>query len=32
LALVVGLVIVNLRQPGIGMNVDPATIDAKSIQ
>jgi aerobic C4-dicarboxylate transport protein len=32
LALVVGLVIVNLRQPGTGMNVDPATIDAKSIQ
>ena len=32
LALVVGLVIANLWQPGAGMNVDPATIDAKSIQ
>src|SRR6266851_8448404 len=32
LALVVGLVVANLWQPGAGMNVDPATIDAKSIQ
>ena len=32
LALVVGLIIANLWQPGAGMNVDPATIDAKSIQ
>src|SRR6266404_4064152 len=32
LALVVGLVVANLWQPGAGMNVDPATIDAKAIQ
>jgi aerobic C4-dicarboxylate transport protein len=32
LALAVGLVIANLWQPGSGMNVDPAAIDAKSIQ
>jgi aerobic C4-dicarboxylate transport protein len=32
LALVVGLVIVNLWQPGAGMNVDPAALDTRSIQ
>ena len=32
LALVVGLIVANLWQPGAGMNVDPTTIDAKSIQ
>jgi aerobic C4-dicarboxylate transport protein len=32
LALVVGLVVANLWQPGAGMNVDASTIDAKSIQ
>src|SRR6266567_8878821 len=32
LALVVGLIVANLWQPGVGMNVEPATIDAKSIQ
>jgi aerobic C4-dicarboxylate transport protein len=32
LALIVGLVIGNLWQPGAGMNVDPSTLDAKSIQ
>jgi aerobic C4-dicarboxylate transport protein len=31
LALVVGLVIVNLLHPGVGMNVDAATLDTKSI-
>jgi aerobic C4-dicarboxylate transport protein len=31
IALVVGLVVVNLWQPGAGMNVDPASIDTKSI-
>src|SRR6187397_1969259 len=30
LALIVGLVMVNLVQPGAGMNVDPATLDTKS--
>lgn len=31
LALIVGLVIVNLAQPGAGMNIDPASLDTKSI-
>jgi aerobic C4-dicarboxylate transport protein len=31
IALVVGLVIVNLVQPGVGMNVDAKTIDTKNI-
>ena len=30
-ALVVGLVIINLVQPGVGMNVDAAALDTKSI-
>jgi aerobic C4-dicarboxylate transport protein len=30
-ALVIGLVLVNLMQPGAGMNVDPATLDTKGI-
>jgi aerobic C4-dicarboxylate transport protein len=32
LALIVGLLIVNLLQPGVGMNVDARAIDTKSIQ
>jgi aerobic C4-dicarboxylate transport protein len=32
LALVVSLVIVNLWQPGVGMNIDPSAIDTKPIQ
>ena len=31
LSLIVGMVIVNVLQPGSGMHVDPATIDTKSI-
>jgi aerobic C4-dicarboxylate transport protein len=31
LALVVGLVVVNVLQPGAGMNVNPATLDTKGI-
>ena len=31
IALIVGLVIVNLVQPGAGMNIDASTIDTKSI-
>jgi len=31
IALVVGLIIVNMVQPGAGMNVDPATLDTKGI-
>jgi aerobic C4-dicarboxylate transport protein len=32
LALVVALVIVNVWQPGVGMNIDPSAIDTKPIQ
>ena len=32
LALLVGLVVVNVLQPGVGMNVDAKTLDTKSIQ
>jgi len=32
LALIVGLVVSNTLQPGVGMNVDPTTIDTKAIQ
>ncbi|MBN2971839.1 dicarboxylate/amino acid:cation symporter [Roseomonas aeriglobus] len=31
LALIVGLVVANVVQPGAGMNVDPATLDSKAI-
>ena len=31
LALIIGLVIVNVVQPGVGMNVDASTLDTKSI-
>lgn len=31
IALLIGLVIVNVVQPGVGMNVDPGTLDAKSV-
>jgi len=32
LALIVGLIVVNVLQPGSGMNIDPRSIDTKSIQ
>jgi aerobic C4-dicarboxylate transport protein len=32
LALIVGLIVANVLQPGVGMNVDAKTIDTKSIQ
>src|SRR5437588_2370298 len=31
LALLVGLVIINVLQPGAGMNIDPASLDTKSV-
>ena len=31
LALIVGLVMINVLQPGAGMNVDPTTLDTKSV-
>jgi aerobic C4-dicarboxylate transport protein len=30
-ALVIGLVIINLLKPGVGINADPATLDAKAV-
>ncbi|WP_455818683.1 dicarboxylate/amino acid:cation symporter [Pseudomonas cerasi] len=30
-ALIIGLVVVNVLQPGVGMNVDPSTLDAKAV-
>ncbi|MEN3752854.1 dicarboxylate/amino acid:cation symporter [Mangrovibacter sp. SLW1] len=30
-ALIIGLVVVNILQPGAGMNVDPATLDASAV-
>jgi len=32
LALVIGLAVVNLVQPGVGMNVDPSTLDRSQIE
>ncbi|WP_066271880.1 dicarboxylate/amino acid:cation symporter [Hydrogenophaga palleronii] len=31
LALIIGLIIVNVVKPGVGMHIDPATLDTKSI-
>jgi aerobic C4-dicarboxylate transport protein len=31
LALIIGLIIVNVVKPGVGMNVDPATLDASAV-
>jgi len=31
MALIIGLVVVNVLQPGAGMNIDPATLDTKSL-
>jgi aerobic C4-dicarboxylate transport protein len=31
LALAIGLVVVNVLQPGVGMNIDPGTLDTKSL-
>jgi len=32
LALVIGLVVVNVFKPGVGMNVDPLSLDSKSVE
>jgi aerobic C4-dicarboxylate transport protein len=32
LALVIGLLVVNLVQPGVGMHVDPSTLDGKAVE
>ena len=31
ISLIIGLIIVNLVRPGVGMNIDPATLDTKAI-
>ena len=31
LALIIGLVVINILKPGSGMNIDPSTLDAKSV-
>ncbi len=32
LALVIGLIVINILKPGVGMNVDPSTLDVKSAE
>lgn len=32
LALIIGLIVINILKPGAGMNVDPATLDTKSVE
>ena len=32
LALIIGLVVINVLKPGAGMNIDPATLDTKSVE
>ncbi len=32
LALVIGLIVANVVQPGAGLNIDPATLDTKAVQ
>jgi aerobic C4-dicarboxylate transport protein len=32
LALIIGLIVINVIKPGVGMNVDPASLDAKSVE
>ncbi len=32
LALIIGLVVINILKPGEGMNIDPATLDTKSVE
>src|SRR5258706_1049443 len=32
LALIIGLIVINVLRPGVGMNVDPSTLDTKSVE
>ncbi len=32
LALIIGLFVINILKPGVGMNVDPASLDTKSVE
>ena len=31
-SLIIGLVVINILKPGVGMNIDPATLDAKAVE
>jgi len=31
-ALIIGLIVINILKPGVGMNVDPSTLDTKSVE
>ena len=31
-ALIIGLIVINILKPGAGMNIDPATLDTKSVE
>lgn len=31
LALIIGMIVINILKPGVGMNIDPTTLDAKSV-
>ncbi len=32
LALIIGLVVINILKPGVGMNINPATLDVKAVE
>jgi aerobic C4-dicarboxylate transport protein len=32
LALIIGLIVINVLKPGVGMNIDPASLDTKSVE
>jgi aerobic C4-dicarboxylate transport protein len=32
LALIIGLIVINILKPGVGMNIDPSTLDTKSVE
>lgn len=32
LALIIGLIIINVLKPGVGMNIDPASLDTKAVE
>lgn len=32
IALIIGLVVINVLKPGVGMNIDPATLDTKAVE
>ena len=32
IALLIGLVVINVLKPGVGMNIDPSTLDTKSVE